>query len=315
MAGLACWSAYMLQGFREGTTINPGQGAIIKEWDEPTDQVFGAGTPWLRPWQSLIPPQDIQDVVVDPEVIVENARDGVPVETDDMMIFAPQDLLKRMARIGDPKQGLEGELKSATSHFVKIWYKGLEARFAQDQLQAYLALPADKEAPQHAKFRQTMERLRLRDDGTERFSANGFDGLEGLMDKAGSLVGLAESWGLELKKTDVKSMRPPKAYIDASITSAKQETVNEGLRARNKIRKEMALDFVAADTTNRLDFQTALNYVDRSFDYGVKTEIKEFHVRDLDLFVENISKMGDSALAQAAKAAAEAWKQQQEKSR
>jgi hypothetical protein len=301
-AGIILGGIYFFQGFR--LTIPIGSAGIVYSIGTPTKEYFGPSLTWLEPWKWGTV-HDVKDITIDPPKIVEYGLDGVPIETDDVVIFAISDLFTFLNTANDPIPGLISEVDSSTCNFVKIWEKGLDGRNNKGMLKRYLQLPADQSRPEHAAFRRDMESLRVV-KGRELFD---LDSLDDLMSTAGALSKQGEDWGLIIKSVVIRDMIPPKDYVDASINAAKQAAVSEALRQRAKFIRKEAKKIVKDDASGKTTLRDAMIFVQRMTpEYNIKTNINEIELRDAERLADVLG-----PAAGAIQKAMEAWLKSREK--
>lgn len=197
------------------------------------------------------------------------------------------DPLRKKERVVDPVPGLSDTLGDQTREFIKIWNHARYVRGQQDMLSRYLVLPANKRDPAHAEFENDLRARRVV-AGIELFPD---DCVRYLMNNAGALKRQAADWGIKIKKATVREMLPPPEISEAALKLAVQNDLNLAAKARNEVRLEMAQSIAAADKTGTVTIRDAYNLVDRMFpEYGVKTNINEFDIRDLDKFLVGFAK-------------------------
>jgi hypothetical protein len=303
---VGCFVSMTVTGiiFKMGLVNDPiliGFVGIGERWDDPTGKLYGPGKPWLIPIIERIGPRvEVKDATIDPAPVKEIAKNTIPILIDDFFVMSIVDPLKTL-NVADVKDSLSKQFVGATTTFIREWNIADDLRGQGALVCRFLGLPpqdgSQESKDTHTAFRAELNAMRI--DADDQHEVLSVASIDRIRTAAGGFKQQARDWGVVIKKVDVRSVDLPPEILAAAIKRAQQKDEMGGFEVRNASRLKMAQEIVAADTTGNVSIRDAYNLVDRMMDYGVKTTINEWDIRDLSKVVDKVGK----PLADAAKKA------------
>lgn len=252
------------------------QGVATRLGDKKTGTIYEAGDHWGFPGISGAIPVDMRHRRIDlSQKLTASAADATDVGVDGFVFVQVLNAAKTL-NVKDLDESVRELLESRIRLFTTMVSKAENAIRFRDLLAEYLELePRDDENTLTPAHQLVKDRLNNLPPG---FVVDG--GIDALMEKdtAGALKRLVAAWGAKIEEVEIEEFDIPEAVKAANLKKATQTVLMDAEKIRNTARKVMVDELVASG----VNANTAMNSVDMLLGLGIKKDVKEITITDLE---------------------------------